>query len=59
MHGIIKSLCFTTKKHEGTISIQGRGIGHHIGLCQWGAREWYVMDGITSVFYRFTIRAHI
>ena len=37
--GGIKSFCFTVRKKAGKIVIAGRGYGHHIGLCQWGARE--------------------
>jgi len=34
----IKSYCFSVKK-DGSKKyiIQGRGYGHHRGLCQWGA----------------------
>lgn len=35
----IKSFCFTIEKKAHQIIIQGRGFGHHLGLCQWGARE--------------------
>lgn len=35
----IKSFCFTIEKEENTFVLQGKGFGHHIGLCQWGARE--------------------
>jgi stage II sporulation protein D len=35
----IKSFCFTIQKKAEKICIEGRGFGHHIGLCQWGARE--------------------
>lgn len=35
----IKSLCFQTRKEGNKVIIQGRGFGHHLGLCQWGARE--------------------
>ncbi len=34
----IKSFCFTASKKGRTISFKGRGYGHHLGLCQWGAR---------------------
>lgn len=40
----IKSLCFQAHKQDNNIVIKGRGYGHHIGLCQWGAREM-VRDG--------------
>jgi len=40
----VKSYCFTVTKNYDTINIAGRGYGHHVGLCQWGAREM-VRDG--------------
>lgn len=40
----VKSYCFTITKNYDRIDIQGRGYGHHLGLCQWGAREM-VRDG--------------
>lgn len=35
----VKSLCFQTRKEGSKLVIKGRGYGHHLGLCQWGARE--------------------
>lgn len=35
----VKSYCFTVQKHADSIIFKGRGYGHHLGLCQWGARE--------------------
>lgn len=35
----IKSYCFSITLRDDRIIIDGRGFGHHIGLCQWGARE--------------------
>lgn len=35
----VKSFCFSMKKRGNSILVQGKGYGHHIGLCQWGARE--------------------
>lgn len=40
----VKSFCFDIRKRSGNIIMQGRGYGHHLGLCQWGAREM-VRDG--------------
>ncbi|MBV8661337.1 MAG: SpoIID/LytB domain-containing protein [Candidatus Dependentiae bacterium] len=34
----IKSFCYTIKKKGRHFIFQGRGYGHHMGLCQWGAR---------------------
>jgi stage II sporulation protein D len=35
----VKSFCFDIHKRGRIITIAGRGYGHHIGLCQWGARH--------------------
>jgi len=40
----VKSFCFSLRKKKGKIIFDGRGYGHHLGLCQWGAREM-VRDG--------------
>lgn len=41
----VKSFYFTVEKKGDSIIFKGRGQGHHLGLCQWGAREM-VRDGI-------------
>ena len=35
----IKSFSFFIHKKGRNIVFKGRGYGHHLGLCQWGARE--------------------
>lgn len=40
----VKSFYFSIYKKSGKIIFKGRGFGHHLGLCQWGAREM-VRDG--------------
>jgi len=35
----VKSFCFTVHRKGKKIVLKGRGYGHHLGLCQWGARE--------------------
>ncbi len=35
----LRSLCFSIKIENGSVIFNGYGFGHHIGLCQWGARE--------------------
>ncbi len=40
----IKSFCFSVSKQPGSVIFHGRGYGHHLGLCQWGARQM-VRDG--------------
>lgn len=34
----VKSFCFSIQKVNGKIIISGTGYGHHVGICQWGAR---------------------
>jgi stage II sporulation protein D len=33
----IKSFCFSVTKKAQEVIFEGRGYGHHLGLCQWGA----------------------
>lgn len=40
----VKSFHFDVQKKSGKITFTGRGFGHHLGLCQWGARQM-VRDG--------------
>jgi stage II sporulation protein D len=40
----VKSFCFGVRTHADTVVFEGKGYGHHMGLCQWGAREM-VRDG--------------
>jgi len=40
----VKSFHFDVHKKSNKIVFTGRGFGHHIGLCQWGARQM-VRDG--------------
>jgi stage II sporulation protein D len=35
----VKSFSFIVTKKSQKITLQGKGYGHHLGLCQWGARE--------------------
>ena len=35
----IKSLFYSIEKQDDKIIVKGKGYGHHLGLCQWGARE--------------------
>ncbi|MGE4168157.1 MAG: SpoIID/LytB domain-containing protein [Candidatus Babeliales bacterium] len=35
----IKSYCYTIEKKDDTIIFDGKGYGHHLGICQWGARR--------------------
>jgi stage II sporulation protein D len=40
----IKSFCYSVQRKKDKLIFSGRGYGHHIGICQWGAREM-VRDG--------------
>jgi len=40
----IKSFCFSVNKQADKIIFEGKGFGHHMGLCQWGASRM-VKDG--------------
>ena len=35
----VKSFCFSIQKNLDKVTIKGKGFGHHLGICQWGARE--------------------
>lgn len=35
----IKSYCYDIEKIGKKIIIKGKGYGHHLGICQWGARN--------------------
>lgn len=59
----IKSFCFTVKRKGNTVLFEGKGYGHHLGLCQWGARHM-VDDGwdhvsILKFYYPGTSLARI
>lgn len=34
----VKSFCYDLKRTGSKVIVSGRGYGHHMGLCQWGAR---------------------
>jgi stage II sporulation protein D len=40
----VKSYSYEIHMRNDTVHIKGTGYGHHLGLCQWGAREM-VRDG--------------
>lgn len=35
----IKSFCYTIKKEDDSFLFEGKGFGHHLGVCQWGVRN--------------------
>jgi stage II sporulation protein D len=51
----VRSFCFEVTLNANKVIFQGRGIGHHLGLCQWGAREMvrqgYTHKSILSFYY--------
>ena len=51
----IKSFSFTITKQANAFIFKGKGYGHHLGLCQWGAREMvrqgYSCRGILQFYY--------
>lgn len=55
LHRDVKSFCFTITKHGNAVIFRGRGYGHHMGLCQWGAREMvrqgYSYRQVLSFYY--------
>lgn len=38
----LKSFCYGVEKKGSDIHFNGKGYGHHLGMCQWGAR--YMVD---------------
>lgn len=55
----VKSFCFSLQKKQKTVTIKGRGYGHHIGLCQWGARQMvdkgWTYKGVLRFYYPGTV----
>jgi stage II sporulation protein D len=51
----IKSFCYSVYQSNNRIKVHGTGFGHHLGLCQWGAREMirkgYNHRDILSFYY--------
>ncbi len=51
----IRSLCCTFSIDKGTLTAQGKGHGHHMGLCQWGAyimaKKGFSYQDILSFYY--------
>ncbi|MGE0010085.1 MAG: SpoIID/LytB domain-containing protein [Candidatus Babeliales bacterium] len=35
----VNSFCYSIKKENKSLVLAGRGYGHHLGICQWGARR--------------------
>lgn len=40
----VKSYCFSVAVQGQNVVFSGNGFGHHLGMCQWGAREM-IRDG--------------
>lgn len=51
----VRSFYFDVETDKGKITFTGHGIGHHLGLCQWGAREMvargYTYKQILDFYY--------
>lgn len=54
----IKSFSFSIDKKKNKILITGKGYGHHLGICQWGAREMinqgWDYKSILAFYYPYT-----
>lgn len=55
----VKSFCFSVMKRSQKIIFKGKGYGHHLGLCQWGARQmvresWH-WDRILQFYFPGTV----
>lgn len=54
---VVKSTCFTAKTENGVVTLDGKGFGHGIGLCQFGANGLakppysYTFDQILKHYY--------
>jgi stage II sporulation protein D len=59
----VKSFYFDVSKKADTIIFLGRGFGHHLGLCQWGARqmvrEGWDYKSIVRFYYPGTYFMHL
>ncbi|KKP35729.1 MAG: stage II sporulation protein [candidate division TM6 bacterium GW2011_GWF2_32_72] len=53
--GNVKSFCFSSQCSGKKYIFKGKGLGHHIGLCQWGAKKMvddgYDFESILSFYY--------
>jgi len=53
--GKLISTCFECRGADGTLVCRGRGFGHGVGMCQWGARgmamEGYGFEEILRFYY--------
>lgn len=51
----VKSFAYSINKKGKTVRIQGKGYGHHVGMCQWGARNMinigWNYTGILKFYY--------
>ena len=51
----VKSFCYDIERRLKTVYIKGKGYGHHLGICQWGARKMvdhgFSFKNILSFYY--------
>ncbi len=54
----VTSFCYTIKNVNKSLVLTGRGYGHHLGICQWGARRMLdhgaTYKEILAFYYPFT-----
>ena len=54
-YDVLKSTLFAVAVHGDTAQFAGRGYGHGVGLCQWGAKgmaeQGYVARQILEFYY--------
>ncbi len=51
----VKSFCYTIKKEGDNFLFEGKGFGHHVGVCQWGVRnmvkQGFLCKAILDYYY--------
>lgn len=51
----VKSFCYGIAKKGNKVEVKGKGYGHHLGICQWGARNMidkgWNYKGILTFYY--------
>ena len=51
----VKSFCYTIKKDGENFLFEGKGFGHHMGVCQWGVRtmvkQGFLCKDILDYYY--------
>ena len=59
----MRSRHFSITRNKDTITLEGRGFGHHMGLCQFGmtsmVKKGYAAGSILNYYYPGTTLAHL